>query len=250
MIVLKSDREIKIMRESNQIVKEVLNELSLRVEEGITTLELDRLAEEKIRKQGATPAFLGYRGYPFTICASVNEEVVHGFPSKKKRLRKGDIISIDVGVCFQGYYGDAAVTVPVGEVSEQALRLIAVTRESLELAIEKVQVGNRIFDISAVIQDRVESEGFSVVRDFVGHGIGREMHEPPQIPNFRMDEGSVQVKIKPGMVLAIEPMVNVGGSEVRTLEDNWTVVTCDRSLSAHFEHSVAATADGPVVLSA
>ena len=249
MIVLKSDREIKIMRESNQIVKGVLNELSLRVEEGITTRELDRLAEDKIRKQGASPAFLGYRGYPFTICASVNEEVVHGFPSKR-RLREGDIISIDVGVLFQGYYGDAAVTVPVGRVSELARRLIAVTRESLELAIEKVQVGNRIFDISAVIQDRVESEGFSVVRDFVGHGIGREMHEPPQIPNFRMDEGSVQIKIKPGMVLAIEPMVNVGSCEVEILADGWTAVTRDRSLSAHFEHSVAATADGPVVLSA
>jgi len=248
MIVLKSDREIKIMRESNQIVKGVLNELSLRVEEGITTRELDRLAEEKIRKQGATPAFLGYRGYPFTICASVNEEVVHGFPSKR-RLREGDIISIDVGALFQGYYGDAAVTVPVGQVSELARRLITVTRESLELAIEKVRVGNRIFDISAVIQDRVESEGFSVVRDFVGHGIGREMHEPPQIPNFRMDEGSVQIKIKPGMVLAIEPMVNVGSCEVDILADGWTAVTRDRSLSAHFEHTVAATADGPVVLS-
>jgi len=249
MIVPKSDREIKIMRESNQIVKEVLNELSLRAEEGITTLELNRLAEKKIRKQGATPAFLGYRDYPFTICASINEEVVHGFPSKR-RLQDGDIISIDVGVCFQGYYGDAAVTVPVGEVSEQALRLIAVTRESLNLAIEKVQVGNRIFDISAVIQDRVESEGFSVVRDFVGHGIGQKLHEEPQIPNFRMDEGSSQIKIKPGMVLAIEPMVNVGSCEVDILADGWTVVTRDRSLSAHFEHSVAATADGPVVLSA
>jgi len=248
MIVLKSDREIQIMRESNQIVKGVLNELSLRVEEGITTRELDRLAEEKIRKQGASPAFLGYRGYPFTICASVNEEVVHGFPSKR-RLREGDIISIDVGVLYQGYYGDAAVTVPVGQVSELARHLIAVTRESLELAIEKVQVGNRIFDISAVIQDRVESEGFSVVRDFVGHGIGREMHEPPQIPNFRMDESSAQIKIKPGMVLAIEPMVNVGSCEVEILEDGWTAVTRDRSLSAHFEHSVAATEDGPLVLS-
>jgi methionyl aminopeptidase len=249
MIVPKSDREIKIMRESNQIVREVLDELSLRAEEGITTLELDRLAEKKIRKLGAIPAFLGYRDYPFTICASVNEEVVHGFPSRR-RLQEGDIISIDVGVCFQGYYGDAAVTVPVGEVSEQALRLIAVTRESLDLAIEKVQVGNRIFDISAVIQDRVESEGFSVVRDFVGHGIGQKLHEEPQIPNFRMDEGSSQIKIKPGMVLAIEPMVNVGSCEVDILADGWTVVTRDRSLSAHFEHSVAATADGPVVLSA
>ncbi|MCX5859692.1 MAG: type I methionyl aminopeptidase [Proteobacteria bacterium] len=249
MIVPKSDREIKIMRESNQIVKEVLNELSLRAEEGITTLELNRLAEKKIRKQGATPAFLGYRDYPFTICASINEEVVHGFPSKR-RLQDGDIISIDVGVCFQGYYGDAAVTVPVGEVSEQALRLIAVTRESLDLAIEKVQVGNRIFDISAVIQDRVESEGFSVVRDFVGHGIGQKLHEEPQIPNFRMDEGSSQIKIKPGMVIAIEPMVNIGSYEVDTLPDGWTVVTRDRSLSAHFEHTVAATANGPMVLSA
>ncbi|MCX5869004.1 MAG: methionyl aminopeptidase [Proteobacteria bacterium] len=212
------------MRESNQIVKGVLNELSLRVEEGITTRELDRLAEEKIRKQGASPAFLGYRGYPFTICASVNEEVVHGFPSKR-RLREGDIISIDVGVLYQGYYGDAAVTVPVGQVSELARHLIAVTRESLELAIEKVQVGN------------------------LGHGIGREMHEPPQIPNFRMDEISAQIKIKPGMVLAIEPMVNVGSCEVEILEDGWTAVTRDRSLSAHFEHSVAATEDGPLVLS-
>lgn len=249
MIVPKSDREIKIMRESNHIVREVLDELSLRAEEGVTTLELDRLAEKKIRKLGAIPAFLGYRDYPFTICASVNEEVVHGFPSKR-RLQEGDIISIDVGACFQGYYGDAAVTVPVGEVSELALRLIAVTRESLELAIEKVQVGNRIFDISAVIQDRVESEGFSVVRDFVGHGIGQKLHEEPQIPNFRMDEGPSQIKIKPGMVLAIEPMVNIGSYEVDTLPDGWTVVTRDRSLSAHFEHTVAATADGPVVLSA
>lgn len=248
MIVLKSDREIQIMRESNQIVREILNELSRRLEEGITTRELDRLAEEGIRKHGASPAFLGYRGYPFTICASINEEVVHGFPSKR-RLQEGDIISIDVGVLYQGYYGDAAVTLPVGRVSELARRLLQVTRESLDLAIDKVRVGNRISDISAVIQDRVESEGFSVVRDFVGHGIGRDLHEPPQIPNFRMEESSTQVKVRAGMVLAIEPMVNVGSWEVEILEDGWTAVTRDRSLSAHFEHSVAATEDGPLVLS-
>lgn len=248
MVVLKSEREIQIMRESNRIVAEVLAELSRKVRPGVTTLELNQAAEKTIRDRGGEPAFLGYRGYPYTICASVNEEVVHGFPSKRK-LREGDIIGIDVGVRYQGYYGDAAVTIPVGEVSELATHLLAVTREALNRAVEKVQIGNQIYDISAAVQDCAESNGFSVVRDFVGHGIGSELHEAPQIPNFRLDDSCSRITLKEGMVLAIEPMVNAGESDIEILDDGWTAVTKDRSLSAHFEHSIAATENGPFVLS-
>jgi len=235
------------MRESNRIVAEVLGEISKKICPGITTLELDRKAEKIIRERGGEPAFLGYRGYPYTICASVNEEVVHGLPSKRK-LKEGDIIGIDVGVRYQGYYGDAAITLPVGRISELAQRLLAVTQEALDRAVEQVQIGNRIYDISSAIQDHTERNGFSVVRDFVGHGIGTELHEAPQIPNFRLEDSSSRITVKPGMVLAIEPMVNVGLSDVEILEDGWTVVTKDRKLSAHYEYSVAATENGPYIL--
>lgn len=236
------------MRESNRIVAEVLTELSKKICPGITTLELDRKAEKIIRERGGEPAFLGYRGYPYTICASVNEEVVHGLPSKRK-LKEGDIIGIDVGVRYQGYYGDAAITLPVGRISELAQRLLTVTQEALSRAVEQVQVGNRIYDISSAIQDHTERNGFTVVRDFVGHGIGTDLHESPQIPNFRLEDSSSRITVKPGMVLAIEPMVNAGLSDVEILEDGWTVVTKDRNLSAHYEYSVAATEDGPYILS-
>jgi methionyl aminopeptidase len=207
---------------------------------------LDRWAEEFIVREGARPAFKGYRGYPATLCTSVNEEVVHGIPSSRKRLNEGDIIGVDVGAVVEGYYGDAAVTLPVGAISEAAARLIRVTEASLEAGLAQVKVGNRLSDVSHAIQIVAENEGYSVVTDFVGHGIGRNLHEDPQVPNYgRPGEGP---RLKEGLVLAIEPMVNVGRSEVEVLTDRWTVVTKDRSLSAHFEHTIALTADGPHVL--
>jgi len=235
MIIIKSDREIDILRQANRIVAQILEKLKEYIKPGVSTAELDRIAEEFIRSAGAEPAFKGYRGYPATICASVNEEVVHGIPRADKKLKEGDIISIDVGVRFKGYYGDAAATYPVGEVSELARKLIEVTREALYRGIEKAQAGCRLHDISYAIQSFVEGHGFSVVREFVGHGIGAKMHEDPQIPNFGVP--GTGPRLKKGMVLAIEPMVNVGGHEV------------DRSLSAHFEHSVAVGEDGAEILS-
>lgn len=224
------------------------------VGEGLTTRELETAAEVMIADAGAQPAFKGYytqaagAKYPFVLCTSVNEEVVHGMPSAKRKLKKGDIVSIDTGVLLEGYYGDSAVTVAVGEISDSAKRLLKVTEESLELAIERVRAGNRLFDVCGTVEKYVVSNGFSIVREFVGHGIGTSLHEEPQIPNY-IDRRSENPRLKPGMVLAIEPMVNAGKPDTRVLGDKWTAVSKDGSYSAHFEHMVAVTENGPWVLS-
>ena len=251
MIFLKSQEEIERMRDANQIVALVLEGLKDIIEPGITTWDLDKTAGELTHKKGARAAFKGYRGYPASICVSVNDEVVHGIPSKKKVLKEGDIVSLDFGAYYNGFYGDSAVTVPVGGASPQAVELLEVTRDALCRGIDMARPLNRLFDISRVIQTYVEGRGFNVVRTFVGHGIGRRLHEDPQVPNFvpKDGRGFMGVRLKAGMVLAIEPMVNVGTSEVRVLEDGWTTVTCDGSLSAHFEHTVAITTEGPLILS-
>ena len=246
IIVLKSPDEIEKMRKSNLIVAEILAAVRVAVRPGVTTIELERLCEEELKKRKVRPAFKGYKGYPYCLCTSVNEEVVHGMPSKRV-LKEGDILSVDVGIECGGYYGDAAVTIPVGRISDEADRLVRVAEASLKLAIEKVMIGNRLFDISYAVQSYVEGNGFSVVRAFVGHGIGRELHEPPQVPNFGTPGKGV--RLKAGMVLAIEPMINAGGSDVVIMEDGWTAVTKDGSLSAHFEHTVAITEKGPYILS-
>ncbi|HEX9137452.1 MAG TPA: type I methionyl aminopeptidase [Nitrospirota bacterium] len=217
------------------------------VRPGVNTQTLDEFAERSIVKAAALPAFKGYRGYPKTLCTSVNNQVVHGIPSKEVILRPGDIISIDVGAIVDGFYGDAAITLPVGEVSREAERLIKVTEESLSRGIAQAMAGNRLYDISYAVQSYVESHGYSVVREFVGHGLGRSLHEEPQIPNF--GERGQGLRIKPGMVFAIEPMVNIGGSATMVKEDSWTAVTVDGSLSAHFEHTIAVLPEGPWVLS-
>ncbi|MCB2215037.1 MAG: type I methionyl aminopeptidase [Desulfobulbaceae bacterium] len=235
------------MAEANRIVAEVLVMMQKSVEPGISTWELDQMAEELCSKRQAVPAFKGYRGFPGSLCVSINEEVVHGIPSRKRKLKKGDIISVDFGTFYKGYYGDSAVTIPVGRIDALKSKLLQVTEESLSKAIEKVQVGNRIADISAAVQDWVERHGFSVVRQFVGHGIGSELHEGPEIPNF-LQNGATP-RLLEGMVLAIEPMVNIGTHQVKVLRDGWTVITADHKASAHFEHSIAVTADGPLVLS-
>jgi methionyl aminopeptidase len=247
-MIYKSSWEIDLMRKSGRIVAEALDRLTRLAEAGTTTLELDRFAEEYILKRGGKPAFKGYRGYPYTLCASVNEQVVHAFPSSRK-LKDGDILSLDLGAIVDGYYGDAAVTIPVGTVSEEARRLMAVTQEALGRAIDAARPGNRLSDISYAVQDTVESRGYSVVRLFVGHGIGRSLHEEPQIPNFGPSTRSpFGPPLRAGLVLAIEPMVNAGGPDVTILDDRWTAVTCDGSLSAHFEHTVALTEEGVEVL--
>ncbi|ADH86126.1 type I methionyl aminopeptidase [Desulfurivibrio alkaliphilus] len=245
--VLKSAAEIEIMAEANRIVAGALAMLRERIKPGVSTAQLDAWAEEYARGRGGVPAFKGYRGFPGSLCVSVNEQVVHGIPSPKVTLREGDIVSIDFGVKWQGFYGDAAITVPVGEVSSRVRELLLVTQESLERAIAQVQVGKRINDISRAVQDYVEEQGFSVVRQFVGHGIGSQLHEPPEIPNYVRSNGSP--RLVAGMVLAIEPMVNMGTADVKILSDGWTVITTDRKFSAHFEHSVAVTDNGPRVLS-
>jgi methionyl aminopeptidase len=224
----------------------VLHELETLVAPGVTTADLDGAAEKLVRAAGAEPAFKGYRGYPATLCASINEEVVHGIPSKKRALGDGDIVSLDMGVKLNGFYGDSAVTVPVGRVSDGVLKLLKVTQEALELAIAQVRVGGRVSDIGHAVQRHVEANGFSVVREFVGHGIGSSLHEDPQIANY--GEPGRGPRLAEGMVLAIEPMVNMGRSAVKVLADGWTAVTRDGSLSAHFEHTVAVTRDGPLVL--
>jgi len=234
------------MREANRIVARTLRILAENLTPGITTLELDEIAEREIRASGATPAFLGYRGYPASLCISINEEVVHGIPGSRQ-IKSGDVVSMDLGTFYEGFCGDSAMTVAVGEVPGPTKKLISVTKEALEQGIKAMRVGNRLYDISAAIQRHVEANGFSVVRQFVGHGIGREMHEDPQIPNY--GKPGTGVRLKEGMVFAIEPMVNMGGWEVKVLDDDWTVVTLDGSLSAHFEHSVAVTSDGPDILS-
>lgn len=247
LIIVKSAQEIELMRQSGRIAAQVLSYLSKMIRPGITTAKLDTLAQRFIRSQKATPAFLGYHGFPATICVSINEEVVHGIPGLR-RLVEGDIISIDVGVLYKGYYGDAACTFPVGKISPLAQKLINVTKGSLFRGIKKAVPGNRLYDISHTVQTFVEQHGFSVVRNYVGHGIGTKMHEEPQVPNFGLPgKGPL---LEEGMVLAIEPMVNTGTWEVETLEDQWTVVTKDKGLSAHFEHTVAILKDGPEILTA
>ncbi len=246
-IVLKNQDEILLMHEANQIVAETLKLMQDVLAPGITTWELDKLAEELCLARKAQPAFKGYRGFPGSLCVSVNEEVVHGIPSKKRKLARGDIVSFDFGVLYKGFYGDSAVTLPVGKVTDQVQRLLSVTRESLDKGIEQVVVGNRIGDISKAVQEHVEVNGFSVVRQFVGHGIGSELHEAPEIPNFY--QGERTVRLLPGMVLAVEPMVNMGTHKVKVLRDGWTVITADKKPSAHFEHSIAVTEYGPLVLS-
>ena len=245
MISCKSERELNYMRDAGKIVARALAEVKQAVSPGVTIQELDALADKYIAKQGAIPAFKGYHGYPACICASINEEVVHGIPGLRK-LKDGDIISIDVGAVINGYFGDSALTLPVGNISTAATRLLEVTEQSLFKGIEQAIDGNRLSDISHAVQSHVEALGYSVVRDYVGHGIGSNMHEEPQIPNFgRPGRGP---RLKSGMTLAIEPMVNIGGYEVRTLLDNCTVVTKDASLSAHFEHTIAITDAGPEIL--
>lgn len=247
MIVLKSPREIEIMRHANQIVAETHAYLAEVIEAGITTAEIDRLGEEFIRSKGAIPSFKGYRGYPASVCVSINEEVVHGIPSKKRTIKEGDIVSLDIGVFYDGFHGDAARSFGVGKVSKEAEKLLKVTEDSFYRGIERAFIGNRLGDISHAIQNHAEKNGFSVVRDYVGHGIGREMHESPQIPNFGLPgRGPL---LKAGMTLAIEPMLNAGSFEVKTLADGWTVVTKDGRLSAHYENTIAITEDGPLILS-
>jgi methionyl aminopeptidase len=245
-VEIKSRDEIALMRDAGRIVCEILDELQKSVAPGISTWELDRLAESLIYKKGAKPAFKGYLGFPCCLCASVNYEVVHGIPSKKRKLEQGDLIKLDFGVVFKGYYGDSARSIPVGTVSDEAKALIEATRDSLEKGIGVVVGGNRIGDIGHAVQSVVEPRGFSVVRDFVGHGIGKKLHEQPQIPNF--GEPGTGMKLREGMVLAIEPMVNAGTFQVEMLDDEWTAVTLDRRLSAHFEHTVVVTNNGPEVL--
>jgi len=251
MILLKSRDEVERMRAAGGIVAEILAEVRRHVRPGVTTADLDTVAEEWIHKKQAKPAFKGYvvggKTFPSCICLSINDEVVHGIPSRKRSLRDGDIIGLDFGVCYQGYYGDAAVTVPVGRVSPEAQRLIDVTQRSLDVAIDAARPGAHVADIGAAVQDAVEAAGYSVVREFVGHGIGRRLHEDPQVPNYRT--GARGPRLAEGMVLAIEPMVNAGGADVYLREDGWTAATRDGRLSAHFEHSVAVTCNGPYILS-
>lgn len=246
MIILRSRAEIEKIRSACLIVAEILKRLTERIQPGITTWDLNAISEDLASKRHAKPAFKGYHGYPYALCTSVNEQVVHGMPSKHCRLCEGDLVSLDFGVVVSGYYGDAALTVPVGKVSDEAARLCAVTEESLYEGIARAVSGNRLSDISHAIQEHVEKQGFSVVREFVGHGIGQHLHESPQIPNY--GPPGKGVRLKPGMVLAIEPMINAGVPDVEILEDQWTAVTLDRKLSAHFEHTVAVTENGPDIL--
>lgn len=247
MITLKTADETAKMREAGQVVAQMLAACREATRPGVTTGELDRIAADILKKAGATSSFLGYYGYPATICTSVNDQIVHGIPGKRK-LKDGDIIGIDAGAIVDGWHADAAVTVPVGRVSPDAQKLIDVTEEALRRGIAAAQVGKRLGDIGAAVQRWVEGQGYTIVRNYVGHGIGRAMHEEPQVPNYGEPERGLQ--IREGLCIAIEPMVNIGGAETRTLADRWTVVTADGSLSAHFEHSLWCTAKGPVVLTA
>jgi len=247
VIIIKSSREIRHLKRSNAIVAEVFQELKKVIGPGMTTKELDQMTEKIILSRGAIPAFKGYRGFPASLCVSINEEVVHGIPGQR-RLKGGDLVSLDVGVNLDGYFGDGAMTLSVGEVDREAKRLLEVTERALYIGIEKAKAGNRLFDISYAIQTWVEGQGFSVVRDYVGHGIGRDLHEEPQIPNFGSPHQGP--RLEKGMVLALEPMVNEGAYEVKVLSDGWTVVTADGKRSAHFEHSIAITEEGAEILSA
>lgn len=246
MIVLRTGRELKIMREACRISAGALNLVGRAVEPGVTTAELDRLAEEYIRSQGAVPNFKNYEGYPATACISINNEVIHGIPSTKRKIKAGDIVSVDLGAKFEGYHGDNAATFACGDISDEAKRLMNTTKESLYEGIKAARSGGRIGDISHAVQSYVEQRGYSVVRQFVGHGIGTEMHEPPEVPNF--GTAGKGIRLMAGMVIAIEPMVNIGRPEVKVLPDGWTVLTKDGSLSAHFEHTVAITPDGPLIM--
>ena len=246
MVVLKTGRELKIMREACRISAEALKLVGRAVEPGVTTAELDRIAENYIRSQGATPNFKGYHGYPATACISINNEVIHGIPSKSRKIVAGDIVSVDLGAMFEGYHGDNAATFACGDVSPEAKRLMDTTRESLYEGIKAARVGGRIGDISSAVQQYVEARGFSVVRQFVGHGIGTKLHEAPEVPNF--GTAGRGIRLMPGMTLAIEPMVNAGAFDVKILSDGWTVLTRDGSLSAHFEHTIVITPDGPQIM--
>jgi len=248
VITCRSAAELERMRAAGRLVGEVLTALAAAVEPGVSTQDLDAIAERMIVGAGATPAFKGYHGYPATICSSINEEVIHGIPSLQRALQEGDIISIDVGASLDGYYGDSAITVPVGRISDEAATLLRVTEDALYKAIDVVKPGGRVSDIGHAVQQHVEAHGFSVVREFVGHGIGQRMHEDPQVPNY--GEAGRGPRLAEGMVLAIEPMVNAGKPAVKVLGDGWTAVTKDRSLSAHFEHTVVVTADGAWILTA
>lgn len=246
MIVLKTARELAVMREACRISAAALKLVGESIEPGVTTGELDKLAEKYIRSQGAVPNFLNYAGYPATACISINNEVIHGIPSFKRKIKSGDIVSVDLGAAFEGYNGDNAATFAVGDISDEAKRLIATTRESLYEGIRAAVAGGRVGDIGNAVQSYVEKRGFSVVRDFVGHGVGAELHEAPEVPNY--GSAGKGVRLLPGMTIAIEPMVNAGKYNVRTLPDGWTVLTSDGSLSAHFEHTVAITPDGPQIM--
>lgn len=245
-MIIYSQEEIRSIRRSNQIVAKILSELKKMIKPGIQTRELDEYAERRTAEMGARPAFKGYRGFPASLCVSINEEIVHGIPSSRC-LQQGDIVSLDFGVLFEGYYGDAALTYGVGEISQKARRLIETAEQAFYKAMEAMKPENRISDISFAVQTYVEAQGFSIIRAFVGHGIGLSLHEEPQVPNFGLPGRGP--KIKPGMVLAIEPMIAMGDWNVEILDDNWTAVTRDRSLAAHFEHTVAITSKGPVILS-
>jgi methionyl aminopeptidase len=246
-VELKSSDEIARIRDAALVVHDVLQEVIAAVAPGVTTAELDRLADRATRARGAVPAFKGYHGYPAVICISVNDEVVHGIPSERRVLAEGDVVGLDFGVVYRGFYGDSAYTVPVGRVSPDAARLLETTREGLERAIAAARPDGRLGDIGHAVQSFVEARGYSVVQDFVGHGIGRRLHEAPRVPNF--GAAGTGMRLRPGMVLAIEPMVNAGKPQVRVLDDGWTAVTIDGRLSAHFEHTVAITEDGPEILS-
>jgi methionyl aminopeptidase len=253
MIIRKSPVELEKMRKAGLLVWSILQELARMVKPGVTTLELEQVAERMIKDAGAKPAFKGYYvpaaggQYPYVLCTSVNNEVVHGMPSAKRELKSGDIVSIDTGVQLNGYFGDSAVTLPVGEVNGQVKKLLGVTSEALELAIAQMKSGNRLFDVCGAVERHVTANGFSVVREYVGHGIGTQLHEEPQVPNY-VDRRNENPRLKEGMVLAIEPMVNAGRPETKVLPDRWTAVTKDGSYAAHFEHVVAVTANGPWVL--
>jgi methionyl aminopeptidase len=252
MITLKRPDEIVLMRRANQIVAEILDELIVAAKPGVTSLELDRLAEELTLKKGARPAFKGYKPhaveYRHSLCVSINNEIVHGIPSAKRRLKEGDIVGLDFGVCYHGYFGDAARTIAIGNVSQNARRLMGTTRDALYAGIRQALVGNRISDIARAVQTTAENAGYSVVTEFAGHGIGRKLHEEPQVPNY-FRPGMPNPRLQEGMVLAIEPMINEGTADLEILADGWTAVTADGKLSAHFEHSIAITAAGPEILS-
>jgi methionyl aminopeptidase len=246
-IIVKTSTEIEVMQQANSIVAGVLQMLQQEMRPGLTTRQMDRWAHDYCRDHGAVPAFLGYRGFPASLCVSINEQIVHGIPSKKVKVREGDIVSVDFGTVYNGFYGDSAVTIPVGKIPAHKEKLLKVTQEALERGIKQVRIGNRIADVSAAVQSYAEEHGFSVVRQFVGHGIGSDLHEAPEVPNYVQNQPSP--RIVEGLVIAIEPMINIGTANVKVLKDGWTVITADKKPSAHFEHSVAATKNGPLVLS-